>query len=172
MITINVDSKGIDRMIFKLEKRVESYTDAVNDTMEYGRDLILSRVEGGNMANGQFRISKAKKKFGRYSFDYGKYDRAKKGLPTAKVTLKYTGNMFKNFLITRATKINVRNRLYKRSLYFSSNFAVRSNGTMSNITYNELAQIHDEKFGSSNYNMSMAQAKKTLTFFKQRIQRL
>lgn len=171
MIQVKIDSKGIDRMIFKLEKRFESYTEAVDDTMDYARELILARVESGNMANGQFRVSKAKRKFGRYSFDFGKYERKPEGLPTNKVTLKFSGRMFKNFLISKGGRVNVKNRLFKRSLFFSNNKAIRPNGTTSNITYRELAEVHDKAFEGSNYNMSMAQGKQVLKYFKQRIQK-
>ncbi len=172
MITVNIDEKSIDRFIFKLEKRIESYTEAVDSTMDFAREIILARVETGNMSDGRFRVSKSKKKFGRYESSYGKYQRKPAGLPTSKVTLKFTGNMFKNFLINKGSRINVKNRLYRRSLYFSNNKAVRANGTRSTLSYRELADVHDEKFGGLNYNASMAQGKQILNYFKNKIKTL
>jgi hypothetical protein len=170
MIQINVDSKGIDRLIFKLEKRVESYTEAVDDTMDEARRIVIDRLRKGKMTNGKLRRSPAKVKRGKYSFDYGKYDREKKAqLTTSIVTLEYSGAMFKNFLINKGSRVNLRNRLFKRSLYFSNNYGFKANGKRSKYTFRQIAEFHDATFGSPNYNLNEVEARAVLRYFKRKL---
>ena len=158
---LQIDIEGILKLQRRLEAKTLLYKEAIDDAIDYSREIILARVESGHNTDGTFRNTNTDKaRVGRYSEWQGEYRKAR-GLSVNKHNLKVDGDLFDNF--KRTIGRSDLNKTYKRSLYFS-----RRTVNNRKITYKELADIQ-EKARKVAFKLSRNQARLVSERFKNKI---
>lgn len=155
-----VDLGGLQNLIAQLENRSLAYQLAIDNAVEFARTTILNRVKLGQTVDGAYRVSKRPYNGSRYSRRQFNF-RKDKALPTSSHNLFVTGELHKNFVISNSQAINKGNKLFVRSIGFTS-----SPVQGKNITYAQLANIQEKNTGIG-FQLSPSQMIRVMARFKQ-----
>lgn len=130
-----------------IRKYIGSFKDnmklALEGSAEYALALSKSRIASGRTATNRKMKSKAKKRTDDYASSYV-YDRTRANRATSPFDLNLTGRLLRNYVVSRVKKRTANNLEVN---LFVRNVAIPSK----DITYAELARIHEEGNSLGNY---------------------
>lgn len=163
---LNIDVRGIDRIILKLEQRLLDYQNAVDVATDFARDTIIRRAKLGQLTDGSYMTSTNPYRGSRYArTQYIRRRRNSPSLSTLTHNLSFTGNLHKNFVVKRTKSINKKNITFSRTIEFNNTLVAGRRGRSYSLTYAQLATIHEAK--GRMFSLSPSQMQRVIAKFKQ-----